>query len=207
MQNVSDAGKDSEIKLKEINMTKSVDNGEILTLDNESMSDKPFSKISNWSRSIEDQIIEFRKKNHEKYLQCKCYPAKANNKDESILSIICINETEINDDVTPDNSEDYSWPKETICIADNSIVLGLQPGLLSQKHKVKVKSFCGANVRDMHDNIKPILRHKPEHIILHVGTNDALNLPPNEILYKILELKIKIKKTNKDCKVIISTPT
>ena len=47
MQNVSDAGKDSEVKLKEINMTKSVDNGEILTLDNESMSDKPFSKISN----------------------------------------------------------------------------------------------------------------------------------------------------------------
>ena len=87
------------------------------------------------------------KKNHEKYLQCKCYPAKANNKDESILSTICINETEINDDVTPDNSEDYSWPKETICIADNSVILGLQPGLLSQKHKVKVKSFCGANVK------------------------------------------------------------
>ena len=66
MQNVSNAGKDSEVKLKEINMTKSVDNGEILTLDNESMSDKPFSKISTWSRSIEDQMIEFRKKKSRK---------------------------------------------------------------------------------------------------------------------------------------------
>ena len=42
---------------------------------------------------------------------------------------------------------------------------------------------------------------------MDVGTNDPLNLPLNEILYKILELKIKIEEINKDCKVIISTPT
>ena len=59
----------------------------------------------------------------------------------------------------------------------------------------------------MHDNIKPILRHKPENIILYVGSNDALNLPPNEILDKILKLKIKIEEIKKDCKVFISTPT
>ena len=59
----------------------------------------------------------------------------------------------------------------------------------------------------MHENIKPILRHKPEYIILHVGTNGALKLPPNEILDKILKLKTKIEEINKDCKVIISTPT
>ena len=72
-----------------------------------------------------------------------------------------------------------------------------------------MQSFSGANVRDMHDNIKPILLHKPkpEYIILHIGTKDALNLPPNEILDKILELEKKIEEINKDCKVIISTPT
>ena len=97
----------------------------------------------------------------------------------------------------------------TAYIAGNSIVSGLQPGLLSQKCKVKVKRFSGANVRDMHDNIKPILRHKPEYIILHVGTNDALNLPLNETLDEILELKRKIEEINKDCKVHfdILTPT
>ena len=62
-------------------------------------------------------------------------------------------------------------------------------------------------LKDMLGNIKPVLRHKPEYIILHVGTNNALNLPPNEILHKILELKIKIEEISKDCKVIISTPT
>ena len=49
----------------------------------------------------------------------------------------------------------------------------------------------------MHDNIKPILWHKPEYIVLHVRTNGALNLPPNEILDQILELKKKIEKINK----------
>ena len=58
----------------------------------------------------------------------------------------------------------------TICIAGDSILSGLQPGLLSRKRKVKVQSFSGANVGDMHDNIKPILRHKPEYIILYIGT-------------------------------------
>ena len=104
-------------------------------------------------------------------------------------------------------SEDCPWPKGTICVAGDSIVSGMQPCLLSQKCKVKVKSFSGANVRDMHDNIKPILRHKPEYIILHVRTNDALSLPPNEILDNILELKKKIEEKKKNCKVIFSRPT
>ena len=105
--------------------------------------------------------------------------------------------------MTSDNSEDCSWPKDTICIAGDSIVSGMQPGQLSRKLKVKVKSFSGTNVRDMHDNNQ----FYDTYIILHVGTNDDLNLPPNEILGKILELKKEIEEINKDCKVIISTPT
>ena len=129
------------------------------------------------------------------------------NKVESILSPVYISETYINYNVASGNSEHCPWTKSTICIAGDSDVSGLQPGLLSQTCKVKVKSFSCANVRDIHDNIKPILRHKSEYIFLLVETNDALNLPPNEILDKIMELKIKIEEINKDCKVIISTAT
>ena len=194
MQNISNTGKDSEAKPAELNMTKSVNNGEILTLDNESMSNEPLSKKPICSKSIKEQMTEFRKKNHEKYLQYKGNSAKTHDKSESILSPICISETNKNDNVTSDNSEDCPWPKGTICIVGDSIVSGLQPGLLSQKRKVKVKTFPGTNVRDVHDNIKPILQHKPEYVILHVGTNYALNLPPNEILDQILELKKKDRR-------------
>ena len=44
MQNVLKTGKDSQTKPEESNVTQLVDNGEILTLDNESMSDEPLSK-------------------------------------------------------------------------------------------------------------------------------------------------------------------
>ena len=131
------------------------------------------------------RLLNFEKQ-QEKYLQYKGYSAKTKDKDESVLSLICISETDINDNVTSDNSEDCPWPKGTICMAGDSIVKGLQPGLLSQKRKVKLKSFSGAIVRDMGDNIRPISRHKPEYIVLHFGTNDVLNLSPNKIPDKIL---------------------
>ena len=44
MQNVSNTVKNSQAKPEELNMTKLVDNGEISTLDNESMSNESLSK-------------------------------------------------------------------------------------------------------------------------------------------------------------------
>ena len=109
MQNVSNAVKDSQAKPEELNMAKLVVNGEILTLDIESMSNEPLSKKPICSKSIEEQMIEFRKKKHEKYLQYKGYSAKkTHDKDESNLPpiCICICETDINDNVTCNNIED-----------------------------------------------------------------------------------------------------
>ena len=86
-------------------MTKLVDNGEILKLDNESISNEPFPKRLIFCKSIEEKMIEFRKKNHEKYLQYKRYSTKTLEKDEPFLSPICISETDINDNVTSDKSK------------------------------------------------------------------------------------------------------
>ena len=137
MQNISNTGKDSQAKPAELNMTKSVNNGEILTLDNESMSNEPLSKKPICSKSIKEQMTEFRKKNHEKYLQYKGNSAKTHDKDESILSPICISETDKNDNVRSDNSEDCPWPKGTICIAGDSIVSGFIQACYSINAKLK----------------------------------------------------------------------
>ena len=47
MQNVSNTGKDNQAKPAELNMTKLVDNGEYLTLDSKSISNKLLSKNPN----------------------------------------------------------------------------------------------------------------------------------------------------------------
>ena len=99
MQNISNTGKDSQAKPVELNMTKLVNNGETLTLNNGSMSNnEPLSKKPICSKSVEEQT-EFRTKNHEKYLQYKSNSAKTHDKDESIQSPICISEIDKKDNI------------------------------------------------------------------------------------------------------------
>ena len=57
------------------------------------------------SKLIKEQMTEFRKKNHEKYLQYKGISAKTHDKDEFILSPICMSQSDKNDNVKSDNSE------------------------------------------------------------------------------------------------------
>ncbi|CAB4046059.1 Werner syndrome ATP-dependent helicase-like, partial [Paramuricea clavata] len=44
--------------------------------------------------------------------------------------------------------------------------------LSSDEQRVSVKAFSGSSVEDMQDYIKPLIRKKPDTMILHVGTND-----------------------------------
>ena len=46
---------------------------------------------------------------------------------------------------------------------------------ISRDHTVKIRPQSTATSIDMCDYIKPELRHQPDVIILHCGTNDILN--------------------------------
>ena len=66
-------------------------------------------------------------------------------------------------------------------------MLGIREELLKTgKHNVNVSFFRGGSIKDMEDNIKPILKREPDYIILHVGTNNATNLRACDILYKLI---------------------
>ena len=60
---------------------------------------------------------------------------------------------------------------------------------------------------DLHYHVHPILRKKPKHIIIHIGTNDATHSTSREILDKLLKLETLIKKTLPETEVTFSTPT
>ena len=53
----------------------------------------------------------------------------------------------------------------------------------------------------------PIIRKKPSHLIIHIGTNDAKRFSSREILDQLLNLKKNVSEQVPHCKVIISTPT
>ena len=65
------------------------------------------------------------------------------------------------------------------------------------KHKflVKFRPFSSAKTRCMYDHAKPTIRElNPEHIILHVGTNDLnTEKTASQILKSILDLANSLK--------------
>ena len=102
-----------------------------------------------------------------------------------------------NDDKSPQN-KDIKHPKipnsqgnklltdkkkSNIYILGDSMVKHIEGWKLTKKidknHKIYVRSFPGAKVKCMKDYVKPCIRESdPDHVILHVGTNE----PNSELL-------------------------
>ena len=66
--------------------------------------------------------------------------------------------------------------------------------------------FPGALVEDMEDYLKPLLKKKPSHLILHVGTNHTTNCSSDNVVARILNFKEWIKTQLLDWRIIISLP-
>ena len=49
----------------------------------------------------------------------------------------------------------------------------LREAKLSINRKVKVRFFCGAKMKNLDYYVVPLLKKKPDNIILHFGRNDA----------------------------------
>ena len=64
--------------------------------------------------------------------------------------------------------------KEKIFIVGDSMVKNLHGWMMSRTKTVKVHSFSGSTVQDMEYFVEPLLARYPEHIIIHVGTNNSL---------------------------------
>ena len=110
-------------------------------------------------------------------------------------------------EIKEERQEVHQWPKGTVTIIGGSMVSGLKEQLLSnKKHQVKLRYCRGTTVEDMFDCIKPILKQKPDYIVLHVGTNNAKDMSSRIILDRLLQLKTAALDSNGSCKVLLSQP-
>ena len=107
-----------------------------------------------------------------------------------------------------ESTQSTKWPTNTLLIASDSIFNNLDEKRLN-KHNFKTKVCCfpGSTVSDMHDYLIPLLKKEPDHILIHVGMNDATNKSSGKILEELLRLKLFIQKKLPSCKVILSLPT
>ena len=146
------------------------------------------NQIDKNENNINKQLTEIRLNKHKNYLQSKNLEINKNqsNKEEC--------------------QEVHQWPKGTVAIIGDSMVSGLKEELLSnKKHQLKVRCCRCATVEDMFDYIKPILKRKPDYVVLHVGINNAKDMSSKIILDK-LQLKTAALDYNENCKIVLSQP-
>ena len=100
----------------------------------------------------------------------------------------------------------HHWAKGTTLIAGDSILNGIEESRLRNK-KVKVRAFPGARVDDLYDYLAPLVKKRPSNIILHIGSNDAIDKTADQILKEILDLKANILLILPTVRVYLSCPT
>ena len=106
----------------------------------------------------------------------------------------------------PQTDKSHHWPRGTTLVVGDSMLGGVQERLIGPRGNIKVRSFPGASSNDMKDYIRPLLRKCPDRIVLHVGTNDAIQSSPEEIVQNILSVKLFIEHELKSCDIIVSSP-
>ena len=94
----------------------------------------------------------------------------------------------------------------------DSIVKNVNDYLLTKKlrHKklIKVRSFSGAKVSCMYDHVKPTIREfNPNHIILHVGTNELKSSKTaSQISRSVIDLALSLKSETNAVTISLIVP-
>ena len=149
---------------------------------------------------LNDQLCKVRNEYKERF-----YNSKVNKK--SVISSSRNDEFDKSD--IKSNQVDVSrtkWNKNTMLVVGDSILYGIEEKRLSSKVQVKVRSFPGATIEDMHSYLLPLIDKSPSVIILHIGTNNSPTSTSREILDKLIGLKLCIAEKLPNCKIIFSTP-
>ena len=111
--------------------------------------------------------------------------------------------TTCNKGATMQTRRNDCWKKNTVLIVGDSMLNNIDERTLSKLCMTKVRCFRGSTVSDLHDYIKPLLRKKPDKIILVIGTNDIQNEAVADMLKGIKALMVMILNELPTCHVAV----
>ena len=104
--------------------------------------------------------------------------------------------------------QQHEKERKRVYVLGDSIINGIEEKGLSLNHFVKVRKDPGDNTEDMIDHVKPIIRKKPDMIIVHFGTNDIMGDitagKANKNTQKIIDM-VKVESPDADIAVSLCT--
>ena len=144
-------------------------------------------------------LTEVRKNKHKEYIS---YMSTEHSK---ALSIFSTTELEVSNKTNiPDNNTDAEeWKPGTSLTVGDSMIAGLREAKLSRNREVKVRFFLEAKMKDYYYYLVPLLKEKPDNIILHFGKNDASYKNKDDIHKELKPTKDFVNKQHPPCKVYI----
>ena len=79
--------------------------------------------------------------------------------------------------------------------------------MMSRSNKVKVHSFSGTNTSDMTHFLQTLIKKKPDHALIHIGTNDLCDtlLSPDDIAHNVINLVTCKSVTSEGIKCSVSS--
>ena len=135
-----------------------------------------------------------------KFLKSKHKELFATSKnEESVITLSDLSEPRM-------TNKQHTWQKGTTLIMGDSILSGLREYKMSRRKTTKVRIFPGATIKEMEFFAVPLLKKKTDKVIIHLGTNDAPHLPPDEMFKNMKELRLMIQRIVLSAKIIISSP-
>ena len=97
--------------------------------------------------------------------------------------------------------------EKNVFIIGDSILNGLNENGLKKRHNVKVRAHSGATSTDISDHIKPIIRRKPDCVIIHCGTNDITSKEGMDTIKHLKQILSESKRESKQTNIVISSVT
>ena len=96
-----------------------------------------------------------------------------------------------------------------IAVLGDSMLKHLNPRRIRHgiDHKVIIKTFPGAGGDEMIHYVRPTLQMNPNHVILHVGTNDLQSKSPDTLITAISKLGEVITKEGRGIELTLSEIT
>ena len=97
-------------------------------------------------------------------------------------------------------------------VLGDSIVKSVHGYLLTKKLRnkklIKIRSFSGARVSCMYDHVEPTIREfNPNHIILHVGTNELKSSKTASLISRsVIDLALSLKSETNAVMISLIVP-
>ena len=105
-----------------------------------------------------------------------------------------------------DQNSVKSQNKRSVHVVGDSMLNMIQENynVNTKTANVKIHSFSGATIEDLHDYILPIARKEPDNLIIHAGTNNIRNDTSEKIVEKLMQLHDHVSSIASASKIALS---